>query len=220
MNNKTCTKCKVSLPCTEEYFFKRGDQPGKFRSHCRQCHHDNNVKKCFEESCEKYGVTTQEDRRIAALKSVKESVSKANRIYPVGMTQKDHVDQLTEAYISQMLLRRKTHISVELLRKYPNVTEAYRTMIKMKRANGGITQIAKINACLQFNGSIDARRKYLSNIHTRRHCAQLSDYYVAGQLCYYYGISTKDVRNNPELLESTRLTIQIKRELKQLKQVS
>lgn len=217
MTNKICSKCNISLPCTEEYFFKRSDQFGKFRSHCRKCHHDANIERLFKLSCEKYNVTTQEERRSSALKSNRDA-QQYKRIYPIEMRLQDHRDELTNKYLSQMLIRRNLHISIHTLRKYPNVADSLRMILRMKRAYG-YTNVPKINVCLDFEGDRVAKKKYLGRGYSKFHSENLTDYYIAGQICYYYGTSTEEVRQSSELLQTKRLIIQIKREIKHLKQV-
>lgn len=34
---KTCPKCNREFPLTDEFWYKRSDRPGKYRSHCIQC---------------------------------------------------------------------------------------------------------------------------------------------------------------------------------------
>lgn len=121
MENKICGKCQLSLPTNQfSYFFEKHRNKWRYASYCRSCQKQN-AKKHYETNREKY---------IAMNRNWQQN-NRQRQIEIVSQWQKKERDNLTNAYMCKLLTA--SNISKEFANQYPEVIEARRLQLKLKR---------------------------------------------------------------------------------------
>lgn len=121
MESKICGKCQLSLPTNQfAYFFEKNRNKWRYASYCRSCQKQN-AKKHYEANREK----------CIAINRIWQRNNRKRQIEIVSQWQKKERDNLTNAYMWKLL--NASNISKDFANQYPEVVEARRLQLKLKR---------------------------------------------------------------------------------------
>lgn len=195
---KTCGTCKNKYPKTTEYFFvkkiKQQDAKGElkiynsFRSDCKKCHAKKGEKKRIEKRCKEMGCNVSEY-----------SVSwkkQYTRTRTIDLEAKKH---LTEGQYNRYILLRKNDKTLDYKTYLKNVEKN-----KQQRNNRLIKEVLSKKKYFTKQDKRLALRMYARNEKDR-----LTDAYVANVV-----MKCKISDLSPEIIETKRSIIKLKRELK------
>lgn len=121
MESKICGKCQLSLPTDKFiFFFEKNRNKWRYASYCKSCQKQNS-KKHYEANREKY---------IEMNRNWQQN-NRQRQIELASKWQKKERDNLTNAYMWKLL--NASNISKEFANQYPEVVEARRLQLKLKR---------------------------------------------------------------------------------------
>lgn len=124
MESKICGKCQLYLPTNQfSYFFEKHRNKWRYASYCRSCQKQN-ARIHYEANREKYIAMTR-------IWQQNNDQNKQRRIEIVSRWQKKQRENLTNAYMWKLL--NASNISKEFANKHPEIIEARRLQLKLKR---------------------------------------------------------------------------------------
>ena len=121
MESKICGKCKLSLPTNQfSYFFEKHRNKWRYASYCRSCQKQN-ARKHYEANREK----------CIAMNRIWQNNNKERHSQIVFKYQKKERDTINNTYVWKLL--NASNISKEFANQNPEIIEARRLQLKLKR---------------------------------------------------------------------------------------
>jgi len=208
METKECTCCKLEFPKTEEFFRKNG----KFwRGGCKICLNKNIPKKTIQEKKARAAETQKEWRLINRPAKVKPFLKTCGtcKLEFERTTEnfRERKDGFKDKLRSQCITcfdkhQRKRHIEF-----YKNNTEKELLRTKTWAENN------------KEKRAFSVRKTYLKNInknkiYDKKRIENLTDSIIINRIKTQTGLSKTEILENKEIIETKRLIIKLKRELK------